>query len=692
MLSPSVESGEAAIREQIRIVQRQLASQPDDPGLCETQAQLMQDVAYFQERVQGPPGRSGPSTGPTTPNGPTRNFTAGLMTILGQTTEAYTGKLLIMVTFFCWFRLSFFPEYVVLDAILLLADSDDNPLSDRIKRWSYIDVVLPGMLFNLCCWWQLPGGTVELANFVLEFSVSCINYAEWQRLFLTPRGYSRVDVLLTRIVAVVALEYADWRLLVLPEATHASVVGAIGLVLYYAACAVDRHDAFHELRMLSCKGYHAKRHALALGADEAVGMRRSVGEVHRACKWLHDHPKTSAVAGLAGTVPCQAKLEAAGNATATYDDAVAAGMDRSACEELLKCDAANLVLLCEESVTVDTVINGIHYAILAVWFCVGLFEPLRVAVASFLNLKADQYGWMVVYGMVLWGAVGFLMTRLELQSAWRQWAQRSMCAADGAHPTARVLDSSVSFSEFLPRCMSMIKSEGADKSQIFAAVCGAIPRLPPSSIKQCFCLFVDEALRPWSESGQQEAPEGPPSVLTALGLFAHATLPDDAVDFTTEQRRAVVHGSLTLLHTATSRQTHEGILAAVAATAGVCVCAHVGGNVPVVAVVGAGTPEVNGIYTSSTEQGIPLEFRKAYTQHLEQTPERFGDITLAFRESAAANIPTYRWRMGRSGAKSYMCKDRPGAGAFPPAEGWEVIGSLTKSYGKLPLPRVFKLG
>jgi hypothetical protein len=46
-----VRSKETACREQIKIVRAQLKLQPNDPELCETLAQLMQDLEHFQERV-----------------------------------------------------------------------------------------------------------------------------------------------------------------------------------------------------------------------------------------------------------------------------------------------------------------------------------------------------------------------------------------------------------------------------------------------------------------------------------------------------------------------------------------------------------------------------------------------------------------------------------------------------------------
>jgi hypothetical protein len=49
--TPSVKSKETACREQIKIVRAQLKLQPNDPVLCETLAQLMQDLEHFQERV-----------------------------------------------------------------------------------------------------------------------------------------------------------------------------------------------------------------------------------------------------------------------------------------------------------------------------------------------------------------------------------------------------------------------------------------------------------------------------------------------------------------------------------------------------------------------------------------------------------------------------------------------------------------
>jgi hypothetical protein len=47
-----VRSKETACREQIKIVRAQLKLQPNDPELCETLAQLIQDLEHFQERVE----------------------------------------------------------------------------------------------------------------------------------------------------------------------------------------------------------------------------------------------------------------------------------------------------------------------------------------------------------------------------------------------------------------------------------------------------------------------------------------------------------------------------------------------------------------------------------------------------------------------------------------------------------------
>jgi hypothetical protein len=601
------------------------------------------------------------------------NLARVIADVLFQVAGTHSDKLLIIVTFFFWFRLTYFPEYVALDAILAFLGGDSR-FTEEISRWSYNDVVLPAMLFNFCCWLLLPGGTNELANFVLEFGVSCINYAEWHRLFLTPRGYSRVSVLLTRAAAVLALEYGDWRLLAAPEATHASVVGVVGFLTYHLAMAIDHNDPFHQLRMLSSGEYHEMRSLLGLVADETNHARRSAAAVHSGGEWLRGHPTTAAVAGLQGTVPTQAKLDAGKAVSDSIDELVRGGIDRQACDELLKCDAAHLVLFCKASFTLDWTITGIHVCILTVWFYVGLMEPLRLALTAFLDLQAQHYGYMFAIGAVLWLAQK--LARSTLHHCRWQWAHQMLYGS--------VTDSAATFSTLLSGC---VKAE-CDQQRVMSAICELIPRLTSPSRKACFQFFVDRVIRPLSERDDDTA--WPPTVLRVLGIFARDSAPNVAGNFDASQRRAMMHGILAALYT----EKDSNVAASLAATAGDCVRAHMGRkgrNVPAIVVVGAGTADVNGIYVQvATSEIGHLTFAKLFTDRLgaQDTPD--DAMSIYFAKSKSQNVPASRWRMGKSGAKSYMCKEHPESN-MPPTTGWEGIRSITKVYGKSPPPRVIGL-